>query len=84
MVNYEMLRPALTRACPTSFLAEHRALHWMHVFSPKGADYPALRDQATEGLKKSKQLTQSRKGVKKGKVEVLSLLCDLCVLCAFA
>jgi hypothetical protein len=56
----------------------------MHVFSPKGAAYPALRDQATEGLQKSKQLTQSRKGAKKRKVEALCLLCDLCVLCAFA
>jgi hypothetical protein len=37
-----------------------------------------------ERLKKSKQLTQSRKGTRKRKGEVLSLLCDLCVLCAFA
>jgi hypothetical protein len=37
-----------------------------------------------EGVKKSKQLMQSRKGAKKRKGEVPSLLCDLCVLCAFA
>jgi hypothetical protein len=38
----------------------------------------------SECLKKSKQLTQSRKGAKKRKGEVLLLLCDPCVLCAFA
>jgi hypothetical protein len=38
----------------------------------------------SECLKKSKQLTQSHEGAKKRKGEVLSLLCDLCVLCAFA
>jgi hypothetical protein len=49
--------------------------------SPKGATHPA---QGNEGVKKSEQLMQSRKGAKKRKVEVLSLLCDLCVLCALA
>jgi len=41
-------------------------------------------DQATEGLQKSKQLTQSRKGAKIRKTKVLSSLCDLCVLRALA
>jgi hypothetical protein len=35
-------------------------------------------------MEKTKQLTQSRKGAKKRKGKALSLLCDLCVLCAFA
>jgi hypothetical protein len=38
----------------------------------------------SERVKKSKQLMESRKGAKKCKGEALSLLCDLCVLCAFA
>jgi hypothetical protein len=38
----------------------------------------------SECLRKSRQLTQSREGAKKRKGEVLSLLCDVCVLCAFA
>ena len=34
-------------------------------------------------MKKSNQFTQSRNGAKQRKVEAHSLLCDLCVLCAF-
>jgi hypothetical protein len=35
-------------------------------------------------VKKSKQLTPSRKVTKKRKVGVLSFLCGLCALCALA
>jgi hypothetical protein len=40
--------------------------------------------RGSEGVKKSKQLTQSRKGTKKRKAQPFTLLCGLCVLCAFA
>ena len=62
-------------------------------FRPQGGNDLQQREQrlcrpalpkACEGVKKSKQLSQSRKGAKKRKGEVLSLLCGLCVLCAFA
>jgi hypothetical protein len=60
----------------------------MHAFSPKGATYPALRDQANERVKQSLDKHKvSRKGAKYAKEtkEFRSAsLCGLCVLCAFA
>jgi hypothetical protein len=38
----------------------------------------------SQGMKKTKQLTPSRKGTKHRKEKTLAFLCDLCVLCAFA
>jgi hypothetical protein len=46
--------------------------------------WPESCSHTCEGVKKSKQLTQGRKGAKKRKVDLLSLLCDLCVLWALA
>jgi hypothetical protein len=48
--------------------------------------WPEICSHTCEGVKKSKQLIRrlTDKGAKKRKVELLSFLCDFCVLCALA